>query len=60
MDKDKISEKFDNWPDRIISLSYVPLVAEKASVLTLSSASLLIPRPISSGDIAISIASVRP
>ena len=32
MDKDKISEKFDNWPDRIISLSYVPLVAEKASV----------------------------
>ena len=30
---DKISDKFQNWPDLFICLSYLPLIAEKASIL---------------------------
>ena len=29
VDVDIISGNFENWPDRIINLSYVPLIAEK-------------------------------
>ena len=29
---DEISKEFKNWPDRIINLSYVPLIAEKVAV----------------------------
>ena len=36
-DMDEISNKFKNWPDMIINLSYIPLIAEKAC-LTLSTA----------------------
>ena len=29
---DEILDKLENWPDRIFNLSYIPLIAEQASV----------------------------
>ena len=34
VDMDKISDGFENWPDQIIYLSYVPLITEKKNCLT--------------------------
>ena len=30
VDRDEISIKFENWPDLIINLSYLPLIAKKS------------------------------
>ena len=32
VDMDEILDEFENWPDQIINLSYIPWIAEKASV----------------------------